>query len=96
MKTACICDIKEFTVHDGEGIRVTVFLKGCPLRCRWCHNPETQEFFPELNLKTREICGENWTADRLAERLNSFRDVFELSGGGVTFREENRPARLIF
>lgn len=85
MKTACICDIKEFTVHDGEGIRVTVFLKGCPLRCRWCHNPETQEFFPELNLKTREICGENWTADRLAERLNSFRDVCELSGGGVTF-----------
>lgn len=35
-----IFDIKEFTVHDGPDSRITVFLKGCPLRCRWCHNPE--------------------------------------------------------
>lgn len=35
-----IFDIKEFAVHDGPGSRITVFLKGCPLRCRWCHNPE--------------------------------------------------------
>lgn len=35
-----IFDIKEFTVHDGPGSRITVFLKGCPLRCQWCHNPE--------------------------------------------------------
>ena len=35
-----IFDIREFTVHDGPGPRVTVFLKGCPLRCKWCHNPE--------------------------------------------------------
>lgn len=39
-KRGIIYDIKEFTVHDGPGARVTVFLKGCPLRCVWCHNPE--------------------------------------------------------
>ena len=35
-----IFDIKEFSIHDGPGGRTTVFMKGCPLRCRWCHNPE--------------------------------------------------------
>ena len=38
--TANIFDIKHFAVHDGPGIRTTVFFKGCPLRCLWCHNPE--------------------------------------------------------
>ena len=38
---ANITDIKRFAVHDGDGIRTTVFFKGCPLRCLWCHNPET-------------------------------------------------------
>lgn len=37
---AAVFDIKTFAIHDGPGIRTTVFLKGCPLRCRWCHNPE--------------------------------------------------------
>lgn len=38
--TATIFDIKRFAVHDGDGIRTTVFFKGCPLCCAWCHNPE--------------------------------------------------------
>lgn len=38
--TGVVFDIKEFAVYDGPGIRTTVFMKGCPLRCRWCHNPE--------------------------------------------------------
>lgn len=38
-----VTNIQRFSIHDGPGIRTTVFLKGCPLRCQWCHNPETQE-----------------------------------------------------
>ena len=46
--TGTIFDIKEFSIHDGPGPRVTVFLKGCPLRCRWCHNPEGLQREPQL------------------------------------------------
>lgn len=43
-----IFDIKRFAIHDGDGIRTTVFLKGCPLKCLWCHNPESISFKPQL------------------------------------------------
>ena len=49
--TGIIFDIKEMAVHDGPGIRTTVFFKGCPLRCRWCHNPEGLSFEPQLMYK---------------------------------------------
>lgn len=60
--TGKIYDIQGFSVHDGPGIRTTVFLKGCPLRCAWCHSPESREFNTELNwMKSRclgiESCG---------------------------------------
>lgn len=48
-------DIKEFAIHDGPGIRTTVFLKGCPLRCQWCHNPEGLEAAPQLMVK-QSLC----------------------------------------
>ncbi|MBO5269599.1 MAG: glycyl-radical enzyme activating protein [Clostridia bacterium] len=43
-----VTEIQRFCMHDGPGVRTTVFLKGCPLRCAWCHNPETQAVHPEL------------------------------------------------
>lgn len=43
-----VFEIKRFAVHDGDGIRTTVFLKGCPLKCVWCHNPEGIDFAPSL------------------------------------------------
>lgn len=45
--TAFVFNIMRFATHDGPGIRTTVFLKGCPLACWWCHNPESQSFLPE-------------------------------------------------
>ncbi len=46
--TGIIFDIKKFAVHDGPGIRTTVFMKGCPLRCWWCHNPESIQLRPQI------------------------------------------------
>lgn len=49
--TGVIFDIKEFALHDGPGVRTTVFFKGCPLRCVWCHNPEGLSTKPQLMTK---------------------------------------------
>ena len=53
--TGVVFDIKEFAVFDGPGIRTTVFMKGCPLSCRWCHNPEGLSPTPQL-MVSRAAC----------------------------------------
>ena len=60
MKTAIISNIKRFAVHDGDGIRTTVFFKGCPLKCLWCHNPESISFQPQIAFYKNKCigCGE--------------------------------------
>ncbi|HSW40598.1 MAG TPA: glycyl-radical enzyme activating protein [Acidobacteriota bacterium] len=60
--TGKIYDIQGFSLHDGPGIRTTVFLKGCPLRCPWCHSPESQQFHAQLSWIAMkcigiELCG---------------------------------------
>lgn len=57
---ARIFEIKRFAVHDGDGIRTTVFFKGCPLKCVWCHNPEGIDFRPQLAYYENKCigCGE--------------------------------------
>jgi pyruvate formate lyase activating enzyme len=65
--TGKVYDIQGFSVQDGPGIRTTVFLKGCPLRCPWCHSPESQEFYTQLSwISMRcigiEKCGKCLTA----------------------------------
>ena len=58
--TGVVFDIKEFAVFDGPGIRTTVFMKGCPLRCQWCHNPEGLSPQPQLTVSPTSClhCGE--------------------------------------
>ena len=60
MTTGIIFDIKRYAIHDGPGIRTTVFMKGCPLACRWCHNPEGIKAAPFLVYKKEKCirCGE--------------------------------------
>jgi len=79
--------IEEFAVNDGPGIRTTVFLKGCPLRCVWCHNPEGWSSEPEWLTKKgrKEICGYEIDSRELAVKLMRDKGLYEDSGGGVTF-----------
>ena len=60
--SGCVFNIQKFSLHDGPGIRDLIFMKGCPLRCRWCSNPESQRPHPEIVYKIDrcigfEICG---------------------------------------
>ena len=52
-----VTNIQKFSIHDGDGVRTTVFFKGCPLKCVWCHNPETQRFYPEMLLDEGKCVG---------------------------------------
>ena len=52
-----VFNIQKFSIHDGPGIRTTVFVKGCPLRCKWCHNPESNEIFPQLMIHSKLCTG---------------------------------------
>ena len=47
-ETGIVFNVQRFTIHDGPGMRTEFFLKGCPLRCMWCHNPESQHYYKEL------------------------------------------------
>ena len=93
--TGFIFDIKRFTLHDGPGIRTTVFFKGCPLRCAWCHNPEgisshPIEWVKELSLDGRtvvekETIGYYVKSDDLFRTIQRDNSFYQESGGGVTF-----------
>ncbi len=91
----CIFDIKRFAVHDGPGIRTTVFFKGCPLECPWCHNPEgirpeIERFKEEIRLDgvsfEKEVELGRWIGvDELMDQLEQDRVFMEESGGGISF-----------
>ncbi len=87
MTSGIVFDIKEFAIHDGPGIRTTVFLKGCPLSCMWCHNPEGQSRQPQViqGPAGERIAGNVYTAIELAMLLNQQVDILRSNEGGLTF-----------
>ncbi|MCD6564581.1 MAG: glycyl-radical enzyme activating protein [Bacteroidales bacterium] len=90
-----IFDIKKFALHDGPGIRTTVFLKGCPLNCLWCHNPESRCFDTESYIRVDKLDGKsfnkqktigNWmTVEEVIIEIEKDKMFYEESNGGVTF-----------
>ena len=83
-----ISNVQHFSVGDGDGIRTTVFFKGCNLCCPWCHNPENLSFDPvslcyQSTGKT-EVLGRQVTIEELLPELLEDKDYYEIGGGGVT------------
>lgn len=90
-----IYDVRRFCIHDGPGIRTTVFFKGCPLCCAWCHNPESRssqiqtlqkEEKVGANIFTSpDVIGREITTDALLHEIEKDRIFYDESHGGVTF-----------
>jgi pyruvate formate lyase activating enzyme len=95
MQKGIIFDIKRFAVHDGSGIRTTVFFKGCPLSCQWCHNPESIDTKPQKITKQISLDGKTFEKNEIIGKEMSVQEVmtevlkdmvfYEQSRGGVTF-----------
>ena len=81
-----IFDIQKFSVHDGPGIRTIVFLKGCILRCRWCCNPESQEYSIQEMVQNGKVktVGRDVTVKEVLDEIEKDRIYFRRSGGGIT------------
>src|SRR4030043_655235 len=96
MTSGTVFDIKEFAIHDGPGIRTTVFLKGCPMSCMWCHNPEGQSQRPQViqSPAGERIAGKEYTAQELAQLLNPQVDILRANEGGITFSGRSEERRV--
>jgi len=79
---ALIFNIQRFSLHDGKGIRTTVFFKGCNLRCNWCANPESLSLEPEL-MQGKPV-GKYYTVEELMAEILKDKPFYDKSNGGVT------------
>ena len=80
-----VFDVKRGGTKDGPGIRTSVFLKGCPLRCAWCHNPESQSPDIQKAVTTDEVCGREMSVGEVMAEVRRDKVFYASSGGGVTF-----------
>ena len=83
-----VFDVQRFCLHDGPGVRTVVFLKGCPMCCRWCHNPEgIGPLPPDDSPETDEdgFSNRRISVDALMEEIEKDTVFYDQSGGGVTF-----------
>jgi pyruvate formate lyase activating enzyme len=102
MTEGTIFQIKKYALHDGPGIRTTVFLKGCPLSCRWCHNPEGIDPQPQVMSRRtssgeiEETVGTVIGVDALIDAIEKDVLFYDESGGGVTFSGGEPLAQLHF
>lgn len=97
VKKGYIFDIKKYSINDGPGIRTTVFFKGCPLKCWWCHNPESQRVLPEQfddcnfrwhishDYENRNRIGSEVTSSEVMKEIEKDVPFYEESNGGATF-----------
>ncbi len=81
-----IFDVQKFSVHDGPGIRTIIFLKGCALRCRWCCNPESQQFECQTMLQNgkEKPVGRDITVEEVLRIVKQDAPYYRRSGGGMT------------
>lgn len=84
-----VSNIQRFSLHDGPGIRTTVFMKGCNLKCPWCCNPENIDYnftaFNNLNVNEKGIFGFDIELDELYDELIKDSSYFKINNGGITF-----------
>ncbi len=95
MQKGIIFDIKRYALHDGPGIRTTVFFKGCAATCWWCHNPESQEMniekavrinrFDQNVIEEEELIGKEMSVEDVMTEIGKDRIFYDESGGGITF-----------
>jgi pyruvate formate lyase activating enzyme len=85
-RTGKILNIQKFSINDGPGIRTTVFFKGCPLQCRWCSNPESQNRFASIadTIEDEAYCGKDYTVEQVMEEVRKDKPFYDQSGGGIT------------
>lgn len=84
--TGKIFNIQKFSINDGPGIRTTVFFKGCPLQCKWCANPESQNRFAHIAdaMEDEAYCGRAYTVEEVLAEVRKDKPFYQQSGGGMT------------